>query len=53
MCTLKILTDLCFTKQKIKRKNGFVKVVYSAWVKVPQDLQACFDWPAFRTKYFR
>ena len=27
MCTLKILTDICFTKQKIKIKNGFVKVV--------------------------
>ena len=25
----KILTDLCFTKQKIKTKNGFVEVVYS------------------------
>ena len=25
----KILTDLCFTKQKIKTKNGFVNVVYS------------------------
>ena len=29
MCTVKILTDLCFTKQKIKIKNGFVKVIYS------------------------
>ena len=29
MCTLKTLTDLCFTKQKTKTKNGFVKVVYS------------------------
>ena len=29
MCTLKILTDLCFTKQRIKTKNTFVKVVYS------------------------
>ena len=29
MCTLKILTDLCFTKQKIKTKNGSVKVVYN------------------------
>ena len=27
-----ILTDLCFTKQKIKTKNGFVKVVYSVLV---------------------
>ena len=32
MCTLKILTDLCFTKQKIKIKNGFVRVVYSVLV---------------------
>ena len=29
MCTLKILTDLCFIEQKIKIKNGFAKVVYS------------------------
>ena len=27
MCTLKILTDLCFPKQKLKTKNGSVKVV--------------------------
>ena len=26
MCTSNILTDLCFTKQKIKTKNGFVRV---------------------------
>ena len=32
MCKLKILTDFCFTKQKIKIKNGFVKVVYSVLV---------------------
>ena len=32
MCTLKILTDLCFTKQKIKSKTGFVRVVYSVLV---------------------
>ena len=32
MCTLKILTDLRFTKQKIKTKNGFVEVVYSVLV---------------------
>ena len=32
MCTFKILTDLCFTKQKIKTKNGFVEVVYSVLV---------------------
>ena len=29
MCTSKILTDLCFTKQKIKIKSAFAKVVYS------------------------
>ena len=34
MCTLKILTDLCFIKQKIKIKNGFVKVVYSVLVMI-------------------
>ena len=28
----KILTDLCFTKQKIKTKNTFAKVVYSVLV---------------------
>ena len=32
MCISKILTDLCFTKQKIKTKNTFVKVVYSVLV---------------------
>ena len=32
MCTFKILTDLCFTKQKIKTKNGFVEVVCSVLV---------------------
>ena len=32
MCTSKILTDLCFTKQKIKAKNGFVEAVYSVLV---------------------
>ena len=32
MCTSRILTDLCFKKQKIKTKNGFVKVVYSVLV---------------------
>ena len=29
MCTSEILTDLCFTKQEIKTKNGFVEVAYS------------------------
>ena len=29
MCTLKNLTDLCFTKQKIKTKNDFSEAVYS------------------------
>ena len=28
----KILTDLCFSKQKLKTKNGFVEVVYSVLV---------------------
>ena len=32
MCTSKILTDLCFIKQKIKAKNAFEKVVYSVLV---------------------
>ena len=32
MCTSKTLTDLCFTKQKIKAKNGFLKVVYNVLV---------------------
>ena len=30
-CTLKILTHLCFIKQKIKIKRGSVKVVYSVF----------------------
>ena len=32
MCTSKILTNLCLTKQKIKTKINFAKVVYSALV---------------------
>ena len=32
MCTSKILTDLCFTKQKTKAKNVFVEVFYSVLV---------------------
>ena len=32
MCTSKILTHLYFIKQKIRIKNGFVKVVYNALV---------------------
>ena len=32
MCTSKILTDLCFTKEKLKTKNGFVKIAYSVSV---------------------
>ena len=32
MCTSKISTDLFFTKQKIKTKNGFVEVVSSVLV---------------------
>ena len=31
MCTLKILTNLCFIKRK-KKKNGFVKIVHNALV---------------------
>ena len=31
MCTSMTLTDLCFTKQRIKAKNTFVTVVYSAF----------------------
>ena len=27
-CTLKILTHLCFIKQKIKKENGSLKVAY-------------------------
>ena len=34
MCTSKILTDLCFTKQKQKqKKKGFVGGFYSVLVK--------------------
>ena len=32
MCTLKTLTDLCFTKQKIKTKNTFAEAVCNALV---------------------
>ena len=32
MCVSKIVTDLCFTNQKIKTKNTFVKVVSNALV---------------------
>ena len=32
MCTLKSLTDLCFTKQKTKTKNTFAEAVYNALV---------------------
>ena len=32
MCISKILTDLSFTKQRIKTKNTFVRVVYSVLV---------------------
>ena len=31
-CISKILTDLCFTKQRIKTKNTFAKVVYRVLV---------------------
>ena len=32
MCISKIQTDLCFTKQRIKTKNAFVRVAYSVLV---------------------
>ena len=32
MCISKILTDLCFIKQKIKTKNTFARVAYSVLV---------------------
>ena len=32
MCILRILTDLCVTKQKIKTENIFENVVYSVLV---------------------
>ena len=32
MCTSMTLTDLCFTKQRIKAKSTFVTVVYSGLV---------------------
>ena len=32
MCISKILTDLCFTKERIKAKNMFAKVVCSVLV---------------------
>ena len=32
MCTWKILTDLCFTKQKITIENASVRVVYGVLV---------------------
>ena len=32
MCTSQIFTDLCFTKQRIETKNGFVEVVDSVLV---------------------
>ena len=31
-CISKILTDLCFTKQKTQTKNIFARVVYSVLV---------------------
>ena len=32
MCISMTLADLCFTKQRLKTKNTFVKVVYSVLV---------------------
>ena len=46
MCTLKVLTDLCFTKPEIKTKKAFVKVVYSVlvakmcWQKIKKFVRA-------------
>ena len=46
LCLSKILTDLCSIKQRIKTKNTFVRVVYSAsvvnmcWQKIKK-----FVWP--------
>ena len=31
-CISKILKDLCFTKQRIKTKNAFAKVIYNVSV---------------------
>ena len=42
-CTSKILTDLCFTKQEIKTKDTFSKVVYSVLV-VKMCWQNKKDW---------
>ena len=46
MCVSKIVTDLCFTNQKIKTKNTFVKVVSNALVVKMcwQNIKA-FVWP--------
>ena len=38
MCTLKTLTDLCFTKQRIEAENGYVEAVYSVLV-----IQMCWQ----------
>ena len=32
MCVSMVVTDLCFTKQRIKPKNTFARVVYSVLV---------------------
>ena len=42
MCTSKILTDLCFRKQNMKTKNGFVEVVWSVLV-VKKCLENCLS----------
>ena len=45
MCTSKILTDLRFTKWKIKTKKTFVRVAYSALVVKMcwQDIKNLFE----------
>ena len=35
------MTDLCFTKQKIKIKNSFAKVVYSVLVVLSEHNKVC------------
>ena len=45
MCTSKILTDLCFTRQRIKTENTFAKVVYSVLlVKMCRQNMKKFVW---------
>ena len=43
MCTSKILRDLCFTKQRIKTKNTFVRVVYSSKNVLTEHNKVCLS----------